>query len=603
MRNWSFNKKVLLVGLIFVATSLGIAMMGILGLSRLEKSLDVFNFSYDIEWVLDGIEAGPKEIRALEAEAILEPYSDHLATYPKRMADLYKEWENSFNALAPKLNNQDQKNELEELRRLYSKRKELSDKVLKAAMEGDNETAFTLHDPDEEPVKSLEDRIDKLVTDLADTERAIVASMKKETATQGKTWIYWMSLISFVGLGAGVLLAHAIMISMNKSLTRVAENLFDSANQVMNASQQIAVSSSQLSHSATTQASSLEETAASVEELASMVNLNAGNAKQTSEVAVSSSDHAQKGKFVVESMVSAMEDINKSNNDIMNQISVSNHQIEEIVKVISEIGNKTKVINDIVFQTKLLSFNASVEAARAGEHGKGFAVVAEEVGNLAQMSGNAAKEISAMLDVSIQKVETIVHETQQKVEKLIATGREKVELGSSIAAQCGVVLHELVENSSNVSRMAGEISGASNEQSLGITEINKAMGQLEQMTQQGAASSEECAAAAEELSAQAESLRGIVRNLVTIVKGGQSSSMRARLKNEDDEHDSMKQIDFDPAPAPVVKPRLHAIQSRNDQRSKRPKNGQPRRNGEEILRKAAGAEDIPLENDSRFRDF
>jgi len=93
-----------------------------------------------------------------------------------------------------------------------------------------------------------------------------------------------------------------------------------------------------------------------------------------------------------------------------------------------------------------------------------------------------------MLEVSIQKVETIVHDTQSKVEKLIATGREKIELGSSIAAQCGVVLSELVDNSGNVAGMAGEISAASSEQSLGITEINKAMGQLEQMTQQGAAS-------------------------------------------------------------------------------------------------------------------
>lgn len=603
MRNWSFNRKFLLVGLFFVATSLGIAMMGIIGLSRLEKSLDVLSFSYDVEWVLDALEAGPKEIRALEANAILEPYSDQLATYPKRMADAYKKWENSFNALAPKLVNQDQKNDLEELRRMYFKRKELSEKVLKAATEGDNDTAFSFRDPSEEPVKSLEERIDKLGAEIADSERAFVASVKKDTAAQGKTWIYWMSLLSFVGLGACVFLANAIMLSVNKSLTRVAENLFDSANLVMNASQQMAVSSSQLSQSATTQASTLEETAASVKELASMVNLNAGNAKQTSEVAVLSSDHVQKGKFVVESMVSAMEDINKSSNDIMNQISVSNLQIEEIVKVIGEIGSKTRVINDIVFQTKLLSFNASVEAARAGEHGKGFAVVAEEVGNLAQMSGCAAKEISAMLEVSIQKVEAIVHETQVKAEKLIATGREKVELGSSIAAQCGVVLNELVENSSTVSRMAGEMSGASNEHSVGITEINKAMGQLDQMTQQRAASSEECAAAAEGLSTQAESLRGIVRSLVTIVKGGQSPSKRARLQNEDDEHDALNQTDFEPAPAPVVKPRLQATQLRNDQRTKRPKNSSQRRSGEEILRKAAGAEDIPVESGSRFRDF
>ncbi|NBO39127.1 hypothetical protein EBU99_11150 [bacterium] len=601
MRNWSLNRKVLLVGLIFVATSLGIAMLGIIGLSRLEKSLEIYNWSYDIEWILDAVEQPPKLVKSLEAESILEPNPEHLASYPKRMADIYKDWDNALESLGQKISDSAQKGRIDELRKALVRRKDLSEKVLKAAMEGDTDAAFALHDPDEGPAKVAEDRLDKLVDEIVQGERATVALLKKDTATQGKTWIYWMSLISLVGLGGGLILAYGIMMSMNKNLSRVAENLFDSANQVMNASQHIALSSSQLSHSATTQASSLEETAASVEELASMVNLNAGNARKTSEVAVSSTGHAEKGKFVVESMVTAMEDINKSNNDIMSQISVSNQQIEEIVKVIGEIGNKTKIINDIVFQTKLLSFNASVEAARAGEHGKGFAVVAEEVGNLAQMSGNAAKEISAMLEVSIQKVETIVHDTQSKVEKLIATGREKIELGSSIAAQCGVVLSELVDNSGNVAGMAGEISAASSEQSLGITEINKAMGQLEQMTQQGAASSEECAAAAEELSAQAESMRAIVRNLVTLVKGAQAQTIRSRMAADPEERISARRVDFEPT-VQLGKPRLQSMNGRMDGKNRRPKPSPARRSGEEILRKAAGAEDIPMEHDPRFLD-
>lgn len=102
-------------------------------------------------------------------------------------------------------------------------------------------------------------------------------------------------------------------------------------------------------------------------------------------------------------MIHSITEISESNDRIMSQVADGNRKISEIVQVISEIGNKTKVINDIVFQTKLLSFNASVEAARAGEHGKGFAVVAEEVGNLAQMSGNAAKEISDMLNGSVSR--------------------------------------------------------------------------------------------------------------------------------------------------------------------------------------------------------
>lgn len=602
MRNWSFNKKVLLVGLIFAATSLGIAMLGVLGLSRLERTLDLYDTGFDIEWAVDSIATAPLEIRSLEAGAILETYTDSVASYPKRIADIYKNWDSSITALSGKTNSAQRREQLEELRKVIAKRRELSDKVLRVALEGDSEAAFNLHNPDEEPTKSLEEKIDKLVADIATAERTALSGFRREATSQGKTWIYWMSLISLVSFGAGMLLANGIMISMNKSLNRVAENLFDSANQVMGASHQIAVSSTHLSHSTSTQASSLEETAASMEEITSMVVITAANAQKTSEVAVTSLEQAQKGKAVVENMTQAMDDINRSNNDIMVQISASNQQIEEIIKVIAEIGDKTKIINDIVFQTKLLSFNASVEAARAGEHGKGFAVVAEEVGNLAQMSGNASKEISAMLDKSLHKVERIVHETQQKVEKLIATGREKVETGSSIATECSQVLTELVTNFANVSRMANEISQASNAQSINIAEINRTMAQLEQVTQKEASSSEGYAAAAEELSAQAESLRGIVRNLMTVVKGSQTSGGRMRRQLEEDENDSDIMQKFEPQPSPSVpeKPRLHAVQSKSSKTTRRGKSAQTRRSGEEILRKAAGAEDIPLDIEPRL---
>ncbi len=215
----------------------------------------------------------------------------------------------------------------------------------------------------------------------------------------------------------------------------------------------------------------------------------------------------------------------------MVQVNQSNLQMADIIKVIHQIGEKTKVINDIVFQTKLLSFNASVEAARAGEHGKGFAVVAEEVGNLAQMSGNAAREISDMLAGSISKVETIVQETKTKVESLISLGKQKVDSGVSVAKQCAEVLTEIVDNVSKVSGLAHEISSASQEQAQGVAEINKAMSQMDTVTQQNAATSEETASAAEELSAQAETLKSAVEDLVRTVEGGQSGGLTSMSSN------------------------------------------------------------------------
>jgi len=311
--------------------------------------------------------------------------------------------------------------------------------------------------------------------------------------------------------------------SLIKTFNALSESLYAASSEVNEASLQIASASAELSQATTEQAASLEETSASTEQMSSMVAKNSDNAKNAAMVSSQSQVSAEKGKQVVEQMIRSMDDINQSNTNIMDQINHSNAEIESIVRVIQEIGTKTKVINDIVFQTKLLSFNASVEAARAGENGKGFAVVAEEVGNLAQMSGNAAKEITALLDGSIQKVEAIVRDTKTKVEVLVADGRSKVEIGTSVAHQCGEVLNEIVSNVASVSQMAGEISVASQEQAAGVSEITKAMGQLDQVTQQNAATSEQAANSAEKLATQATSLKTAVDLLVSTVRGKNSA--------------------------------------------------------------------------------
>ncbi|MGE3261793.1 MAG: methyl-accepting chemotaxis protein [Bacteriovoracia bacterium] len=326
-------------------------------------------------------------------------------------------------------------------------------------------------------------------------------------------------LTLLVGCVSGGAFAWFFSGSLVKTLRSISDSISESSLQVSSASGQIAASSQQLSQAATEQAASLEETASSIEEMSAMVKKNSDNAKNTASVSTDSQNSAEKGKQAVEKMLHSMDAINQSNAVIMQQIDHSNNQIGEIVKVIAEIGNKTKVINDIVFQTKLLSFNASVEAARAGEHGKGFAVVAEEVGNLAQMSGNAAKEISSLLESSTQKVEGIVHETKTKVGTLVADGKAKVEEGTNVAKECSEILNEIVKNVASVSLMSTEIATASEEQSRGVNEITKAMGQLDAVTQTNAATSEEAASAAEELSAQAESLKGLVNELVVAVNG------------------------------------------------------------------------------------
>ncbi len=379
--------------------------------------------------------------------------------------------------------------------------------------------------------KKLDQGLDFLV-DYQGKEGDKKASEAKEMATNSSLMI---GIIMVLGFFLAMTFGLMISSSLSSTLRKIAMQLSTGADEVASASHQVAASSEELSSSTNEQAASLQETVASVEEMSAMIGKNAENAKNSQGVSSSSQLAAEKGKSAVSDMIQAMDEINSSNLDIMRQVELSNGQISDIVKVIAEIGNKTKVINDIVFQTKLLSFNASVEAARAGEHGKGFAVVAEEVGNLAQMSGAAAKEISSMLDGSIKKVEEIVSETKNKVEHLIRNGKSKIEKGTDVAKRCSTVLDEMVVSVSEVNRMVGEIAIASQEQATGVQQINQAMGQLDQVTQQNASASQETANAAELLTNQSTQLHAIVSELVRTVEGSQGKHQKMPQKQNDAE--------------------------------------------------------------------
>lgn len=373
-----------------------------------------------------------------------------------------------------------------------------------------------------EAAANFESHFDKIIKFHASFAKDSVAS----AASTQEAGVWTMVSLSIGSFILAIIVAFLFSTALSRTLGGLAEQLANGASHVASASGQISVAGADLSSSATQQAAAIQETVASIDEVSAMVSKNADNAMRSQTVATSSHQAAIRGKKDMDNMLRSIEDINQSNNDIMRQTEVSNQDFANIVKVIAEIGNKTKVINDIVFQTKLLSFNASVEAARAGEHGKGFAVVAEEVGNLAQMSGNAAKEISQMLDESIRKVETTVTESKTRIERLIVTSKDKVEVGMGTARRCGDALDEIVQNVGELNHMVQEISTASQEQAQGVQEINKAMGQLDQVTQQNAESAQQSASASSALKTQAAMLNGLVESLVATVQGS-----AARLNN------------------------------------------------------------------------
>jgi len=332
--------------------------------------------------------------------------------------------------------------------------------------------------------------------------------------------IFFVSLIGILfGLGFGYYFSNLV----SNSLVKIAQVISANSESVASASVSIASSSKELSQAAIEQAAFLQETSSAVEQLNAMVAKNTENAEVSASTSAESQNKANQGKEAVEKMINSVEDISSSNDEILNQVRQSNMKMFEIVKLIEDIGQKTKVINDIVFQTKLLSFNASVEAARAGEHGKGFAVVAEEIGNLAHMSGQAANEISLMLESSVNNVKDIAKDTQKKVEELVDNGRSKINLGTEVAHQCSEMLTEIVSNVNDVTSLAGEISTASKEQSQGINEINSAVIRLNKVTQQNTSATNQTADEASQLLAQSQQLKQAVDELVSTIYGNKSA--------------------------------------------------------------------------------
>ncbi|WP_414699008.1 methyl-accepting chemotaxis protein [Oligoflexus sp.] len=234
---------------------------------------------------------------------------------------------------------------------------------------------------------------------------------------------------------------------------------------------------------------------------------------QTASSTAESRDSALRGKKSTENVGFLMSEIDKSNQDIVTQVRESNLQLSEIVTLIREIGTKTKVINEIAFQTKLLSFNAAVEAARAGDQGKGFAVVAQEVGNLAQVSGSAAKEISMILEKSTVTVESIIAKTTEKVDAIIHQGTLRVEEGIAASKECASILDEIVSRISTINVMAQEIANASQEQTTGMSEISRAMEAIDHTAQANASASRQVADITSQLKSENEKIQTLTTTM------------------------------------------------------------------------------------------
>jgi len=278
--------------------------------------------------------------------------------------------------------------------------------------------------------------------------------------------------------------------SFSHTLKEASQALVQDANDAKEVSSTMAKSTNE-------QASSLEETSSTLQVITEAVTATATNAQNAYDTVSNIAEISAHGVDAAQNLINSMKTIDDSNQNI-----------KKLVSVIGEIATKTAVIDEIVFQTKLLSFNASVEAERAGEHGRGFAVVAQEVGNLAELSGKAATEISTIVKKSIKDAQAITSDNEQKVKNGAAMVQETAEIFNHINAQ-----------TKDASQFTKEISEACKHQEQSVKEISHAVESLNQQTQLGVKTADQSATTGQGLYNHSQNIEAVSKQLSILING------------------------------------------------------------------------------------
>ncbi|APJ03676.1 methyl-accepting chemotaxis protein [Silvanigrella aquatica] len=338
---------------------------------------------------------------------------------------------------------------------------ELSDKITKLTLEKRNIEARSTITQFNEIFKKLEESISSITNMINEYSDENI----KNTNDYGKNALYFLIFTLSLFLLAGIVLSKFAIIKLNNSLNNLILGLNSQSHSILQRANSSQKNSKELSDMTMKQAAAIQQTAASMEEMSSMLTQTSKHSSHNLHISEEGQTSAQKGRESIAQMLSAMD-----------SIQASNIKLEEISNLIVKIANKTRIINEIVSETRLLSFNASIEAARAGVHGKGFAVVAEEVGKLASMSGTAANEIRELLESSTIEVAHVVTDI-----------RERIITGKNISKVCESSFDNMAEILFKINEGTKIIVSSTTEQETGMKQTTIAMREIDEVTQRNSA--------------------------------------------------------------------------------------------------------------------
>ncbi len=303
------------------------------------------------------------------------------------------------------------------------------------------------------------------------------------------------------------------------SLRSTSTDLVGSADQICSISNDLGASSQE-------QLDSLGVTSSASHEIRSMVQSTRENATQLHSEARLLGDMTEKGSQVISRMVASSGEIKRGAESFGTETEESLGQLFRALGVIQEIAQKTQMINGIVFQTKLLSFNASVEAARAGDAGKGFAVVAEEVGQLAQMSGKASNEITEIVESSVAVVRSAIESTKAKIAFLAEQTVSRGEAGFREANECAKIFGEMAGKIDQITKMVEQVSSASQEQAIGVSQLDESIQSLKEIADRNRLVASQTSEYGREFESQTRSLAEGIRALAAVDPGSERGRKR-----------------------------------------------------------------------------